>query len=225
MGGKKDQSKEKENSTNRITDYVEDLTPPPWAKKLDEKLDQMEERLVGRFEGLQDVLNMQDAKIADLETQTKRRCQTLEERMTDAEFHQRKYNLLFFGLQTTPKECEQQVKEFMKEALEIPDAEAVLFQHCHQLPPGNTVIVRFVQFKDRERVLRALTKLRGKNKNVTVRTDLPKEMREKRKNLFQQLHAIRQDNKNTIIRVAERGQTIRLEEKKTNGRWEPYKPN
>jgi pyruvate-formate lyase-activating enzyme len=82
-----------------------------------------------------------------------------------------------------------------------------------------------VQFKDRERVLRALAKLRGKNKNVTVRTDLPKEVREKRKNLFQQLHAIRQDNKNTIIRVAERGQTIRLEEKKPNGRWEPYKPN
>lgn len=224
MGAKKDLSKEKENSTARITDYVEDLNPPAWARKLEEKLDQMEERLVGRFEGLQEALNMQDSRISDVDAKTERRCRDLEERMTDAEFHQRKYNLLFFGLKTTHAECERQVKEFMTSDLEIADADSMLFQHCHPLPPGTTVIVRFVQFKDRERVLRSLAKLRGKNKKITVRTDLPKEMREKRKTLYQQLQALRQD-KTKVMRVAERGQTIRLEEKTKQGKWEPYKPN
>jgi cell division protein ZapA (FtsZ GTPase activity inhibitor) len=221
MPPRKDTTKDKDNNTTRITDYISEDQPPVWARKLEEKLEQMEERLVGRFQNLQEVINMQDHRIANIETKTAKRCQDLEERMTDAEFHQRKYNLLFFGLKTTPTECEKQVKEFMTSDLEIADAESMLFQHCHPLPPGTTVIVRFVQFKDRERVLRSLAKLKGKNKKVTVRTDLPKDMREKRRNLHQQMQELKKDT-NKIMRVAERGQTIRLEEKK-NGKWEPYK--
>lgn len=174
MPPRKDPAKENAKITGLITDYVSDEQPPAWAKKFEEMIGNMETRIVDRIQNLQESMAIQDGWIRDFEEKTEKRCKDIEERMSDAEFHQRKYNLVFLGLTVNQGDCEKRVREFMVSGLEIPEAEAksMLFAHCHPMP-GSAVIVRFVQYRDRERILKSLSKLKGKQYRVTVRTDLP----------------------------------------------------
>jgi hypothetical protein len=177
---------------------------PGWAKRL-------EQNIINQFQSQFDQLRAQL-------TANKEEVEVISERITDLEFHTRKYNLLFFGLKVTADDCERQVKTFLKNELEIESADDMIMAACHPLPSpqGQACIARFVRLPDKDLVLRSLPKLRGKNNKVSVSTDLPKEAREKRKVLSKQAATLRRNGE--MVRVRERGCSVWLEEKK-NGVW------
>jgi hypothetical protein len=132
------------------------------------------------------------------------------------EFHNRKYNLLFFGLPSEGS-ADSKVRQFLAKDLDL-EADTILFHHCHPLPAGKDgkqpVIVRFVRFQDKEKVLRALPKLRGKQSRVSVITDLSKSLRQKRAELQTRMREMKRADGSRVLRVIERGQIIRMEERK-----------
>ena len=211
MPPKKDQHKDKDNNT-RIDDYIEEIQPP-WARR-------MEETLLQRFDDVKTAMTMCEEKLQDLEQKTTKRFSEIDDRFQDAEYHQRKYNLLIFGLKFQKDNCEDRVREFIRDGLEIEEEPTMIFHHCHPLPSrnGSACIVRFVRFKDKEKVLSSLVKLKGKNMRVTVRTDLPRKLREKRSDLQKELTELKKTDRARVLRVAERGQDVFLEEKKA-GKW------
>jgi hypothetical protein len=212
MGPKRDG----QDKGQKTLDFNAGDEQPPWAKN-------MENRLSTKFAEVADSLSVLEQRIGKVETDAKAKFERVETRMDDFEFHQRKYNLLFFGL-PNQEPAEKTVKQFLKNDLEMGDmADGILLQHCHPLPAGRDgqrpVIARFVCFADRERVLRSLPKLRGKNVKVSVATDLPRALRLKRADLQKEMKTLKRADPSRILRVIERGQEIRMEERK-GGKWD-----
>jgi hypothetical protein len=204
--------------SGKITDYV-DEPQPQWARRMEEILSEKMEAVTQAVTHLDDHAKETGAKFEQID----QRLLKIDERIDGMEFHDRKYNLLFFGLKVNRDDCETGVRAFLRDDLELGDEEKHMsFQHCHPLPPSNkgvpACIVRFVSFKHRERVLQSLGKLKGKNKRVSVRTDLPRVLREKRAKLQQQIGIMKQQNRDRILRVAEKGQDVILQEK-IRGTW------
>ena len=206
----------------QITEHYErqDDQQPQWAKR-------MEERITSKFDDLQQSIAMTDDRVTKLEKELEEKIKKVERYQEEREFHDRKLNLLIFGLEVkagaSGDEAEQKVRDFFNSDLELDNTDpgSMLFQACHPLPsprPTKPVIVRFVKMADRERVLRALPKLKGKKKPISVRTDLPPTLRQKRAELEKKRKELRADNSSRVIRVVERGQMIQLEEKKS-GAW------
>ncbi|KAK7092699.1 hypothetical protein V1264_008404 [Littorina saxatilis] len=217
MGPKRDQNKDQESNQNKITSFAGDR-PPPWAEK-------MEERIIERISAVTESLEFHAAAVQQLRKDTETFQHETNARFTEFEFHQRKYNLLFFGLKFTPATCEENVRNFMTQELELGEesVKSMIFQNCHPLPsrPDSTAcIVRFVRFADKESVLRSLRKLKGKPgaRGVSIRTDLPKELRKTRAELKAKMDGLKRETPERILRIAERGQEIRIEERKSN-RW------
>lgn len=188
---------------------------PSWARN-------MESRLSARFDQVCESVSILETRIDRIETETDDRFKKFQSQMEEYEFHQRKYNLIFFGLKDELKPAETRVKEFLERDMEMTSAKNMLFQHCHPLPAQRDstrpVIVRFVSFSDKEAVLRNLSRLKGKSCKVSVVTDLPKTMRDKRNELRKEMRAMKEKDGGRILRVAERGQAVRIEEKKA-GKW------
>jgi hypothetical protein len=189
---------------------------PLWAEK-------MEERLAEKFASVAESVHVLDQRLTDLDLKTQNKIKGIEDRLADFEYHQRKYNLIFFGLQeVNPQNAEEKVRKFISRELEIDNTTTTMpFQNCHPLPArgrGQPVIVRFCCFQDKEKIQKNLPKLRGKNIKVTVMSDLPRQLREKRRALWERVKAVRAQNPGKIVRIAERGQEIRVEEK-VEGKW------
>ena len=85
----------------------------------------MEENLTQKFQDVRDAITHNDSRLDDLETKTDRRFKEMMDRMDSYEFHDRKYNLLFFGLKIGA-DCEMTVREFLREDLELGDGMARL---------------------------------------------------------------------------------------------------
>ena len=80
---------------------------------------------------------------------------------------------------------------FLKEELNLENAETIEFQRAHRIgkrKPGETrpVIVRFLKFPEREMVFRRARELEGET-DVKVYLDLPKEISERRKKQWPRL--------------------------------------
>lgn len=179
----------------------------------------MEEKIINQLTVMSQSLEFHGAKLEELRSETDAFKNEMKTRLNEMEYHQRKYNLLFFGLKFAPNNCEEAVREFIAKDLEIgkEPAGAMFFQHCHPLSDSlgkSACIVRFVCFRDRDKVLKSLGKLKGKNSKVTVRTDLPKDFRNTRKQLLGELAEFRKKDPGRILRLSERGMVIRIEEKK-----------
>jgi hypothetical protein len=210
MGPKKDG----QDKQQKILDFNNAEDQPAWARN-------MENRLTSKFNEVTESVRLLELRMAQGEKETEQKFRKVEERMDDFEFHQRKYNLLFFGLPDQIP-AERAVKKFLKEDLGMAEADSILLQHCHPLPAGRNgtkpVIARFVCFADRDKVLRALPKLRGKGVKVSVSTDLPRRLRMKRAELLNEMRDMRKTDSSRVLRVVERGQEVRIEEKK-GGTW------
>jgi uncharacterized protein YdiU (UPF0061 family) len=201
--------KGKDASQKTLNDFGAE-EQPQWAKK-------MEERLGVKFDQVAESVTVLEARLQSVEQRSEAKLKALESRLTEMEYHSRKYNLIFFGLEDQGGNAEKAVRTFLRTSLEIESADNMAFNHVHPLPAGRQgpppIIARFSRFPDRERVLRSLGKLRGKGNKVTVATDLPKPMREKRQAMLEKVRAARQANPNKIVRLVERAQEIRVEEK------------
>jgi hypothetical protein len=206
MGPERDQNQ-------KTLEFANMEDQPVWAKK-------MEERLTAKFDEVTESVSMLDQRVAEVERKAEEKIRKLEDCLNEFEFHQRKYNLIFFGLPTTDRPAEEKVRAFLREDLELDGVDAMPFQHCHPLPAkdgrGQPIIVRFGRFNDKETVLKNLKTLKGKNKKITVTTDLPRQQRDLRRSLREKAKTLRDTGK--FVRVIERGREIRLEQK-VDGRW------
>lgn len=126
---------------------VSEEDQPAWARR-------MEQNIVSR-------LDAQGAKH-----------EALQQRVADLEWHSRKWNLLIFGIEVSSNNCEAKMEKFLKDDLELD--QVPMLAACHPLPhPQNAgAIIRFVKLGDRDRVLRALPKLKNKGKRISVVSDM-----------------------------------------------------
>jgi hypothetical protein len=173
-----------------------DEEPPQWARHLENVMRE-------EFQKLGDRLGKEEEAVKEVRV-----------RLRDFEFHTRKYNVIIHGLDTAGKDCEDAVQEFFKTDLKL-DAAPFLLAACHPLPSPKTTIVRFVRLRDKDLVMRSLVNLRGK-KGLSVRSDLPKELRLVRSDLAKNVANLRKDG--YIVRLKERGMQMWIEEKK-DGAW------
>ena len=117
---------------------------------------------------------------------------TLQSKINDLEYRSMRDNLLFYGIpESNGEDCEIRVRQFLGEKLELPQAEKVSFDRVHRVGAasiGKTrpVVAKFHYYKERELVRNRVFELKDKLKaeNVGVGAQLPKQMRDTRKALY-----------------------------------------
>ena len=164
------------------------------------------------------ISTVEDEKIPYIERRLKEIEADYEDKLMQQELHNRKQNLLFYGIPSHPNEHIYNVAAgaFAK-VLEIPMDEAMNIPtvNIHRLPtkkpyggasnapePPNPIIVRFMKMSDRDRVLQAFEQPRqprsangntaaGPGDRITVRTDLPPKMKRERGRLASVAYKLR----------------------------------
>ena len=131
------------------------------------------------------------------------------------EYHQRKYNLLFYGLKAKQGEEMKAIFSLCRDKLKI-DLDAAAFVNVHKVGKEGT-IARFARWEDRQAVLTNSKKLSGSN--IGIRTDLPSRIQAKRTLLLNKRKELKAAGK--IVRVVERNRDVCLQTKRTaEGDWE-----
>ncbi|XP_062568377.1 uncharacterized protein LOC134230565 [Saccostrea cucullata] len=109
-------------------------------------------------------------------------------------------NLIFYGIPETDEEnCEDKVKIFVQEKLEI--HQNVEFHRVHRMGrkvPNKVrpIVAKFVLFKEKEMVRKAAYKLAGdENKQFGISEQFPREINEKRKKLYPYYKAAKQQER------------------------------
>ena len=163
-------------------------------KTLSEKSRIIEEK-TNEFEKAMDFEN---AELEGLKKKDKKN----EDKMLYQEVHNRRENLRFFGVPESTTGVQNTfsvMHNFLKEELNLENAENIEFQRAHRIgkkKPGQTrpVIVRFLKFPEREMVFRRARELEGET-DVKVYSDLPKEISERRKKQWPRLKKAREEGK------------------------------
>ena len=128
------------------------------------------------------------------------RVEALEFRIIDQEARGRRNNLIFHGLEESREEnCVEVVKKFIRDKSRVPDS--LIIERAHRLGPVKSdrtrpMIVRFLDFNDKNRVKQAKRDLYGR---VYVTDDLPTEIREARALLVPKMKAARLDGNEAWI--------------------------
>ena len=163
-------------------------------KTLSEKSRIIEEK-TNEFEKAMDFEN---AELEGLKKKDKKN----EDKLLYQEVHNRRENLRFFGVPESTTGVQNTfsvLHNFLKEELNLENAENIEFQRAHRIgkkKPGQTrpVIVRFLKFPEREMVFRRARELEGET-DVKVYSDLPKEISERRKKQWPRLKKAREEGK------------------------------
>ena len=109
----------------------------------------------------------------------------LEKQIDDLEGRSKRNNLLFFGLEKeegeTNESSEQRLQELFTDKLEL--AESVDFDRVHRISskPNSPLIARCVFYKDKVKILKARSKLKGSK--IFIGEDFSTTVREVRKRL------------------------------------------
>lgn len=189
-----DIEKSVEFQAGELADLKKDL-----RKERDERFDKVEKDL--------------DKKINDLNS----KLQLLEK-------HDRKYNLLFYGIKEEPNEdVFDKIKGILCTDMKIEEerVERIYFAHGHRLPTEGQgprpIIIRFTAFEDRELILSKAKLLAGSRRRILV--DLPVVMKKERDRLAKVAFEIRQKEK-LQTRIIDRGLNVHLQVRKdTDSGW------
>lgn len=134
------------------------------------------------------------------------------------EKHDRKYNLLFYGIQEEPGEdVIDKLKTMFINDLEIDEdrVESMYFAHGHRLPSRGQgpkpIILRFISFEDRELVLSNARKLAGSRRRILV--DLPEPMKIERNRLAKRAYDFRKKDQ-LQTRIRDKGLEVFIETRK-----------
>jgi hypothetical protein len=149
------------------------------------------------------------------------RIKYLERAELENAVHSRKYNLMLHGIRGNENDnelTEEKVRNLIGGELELGEkyANSVSIANCHRLPkPKNStwgnrgdpdpVVVKFVKWSDRERVLRSARNLKKESK-IRIRTHLPAPLAKARAKLSTTAYNKRQEGLHA--RVRERGATV-----------------
>lgn len=142
---------------------------------------------------------------------------SINDRVLDGEFRDMKDNLIFYGLPEGPPtqtyeqeavECEDRVKEFITSQINV-NTDNMTFERAHRLGNPTTskkprpIIVKFHKYKDRELVRNGANKVKDhlKSSNRGVGTQIPKEWRDARSNLYPVMQRERQKGNNVRFRA------------------------
>ena len=172
------------------------------------------EGLEHEFKNTKDRLKLIDNDIIpDIKGELEHKLNRLNDKVTLLEIHDRKLNLLFYGVEQTPME---NVYDKLRKCwvtdfgCSEEDANTIQMAHAHRLPRKgliqqgpDPIIVRFVYMEEREWFLVA-AKRRPYNKDkkpVMVYTDLPPNMKKLRGDAAKEAKDLREEGKHTRIRV------------------------
>ena len=107
----------------------------------------------------------------------------VEDKLLYQEVYNRRENLRFFGIPESTTGAEntfEVMRNFLKEELDLENAENIEFQRAHRIGRKKTgearpVIVRFLRFPERELVFRKARELES-DTDVKVYSDLPRKL-------------------------------------------------
>ena len=161
-------------------------TPSEKSRILEEKTNYIEKAV--EFENAE----IEGLKKKDKENEDK--IKELEDKLLYQEVYNRRENLRLFGIPESTTGAEntfEVMRNFLKEELDLENAENIEFQRAHRIGRKKTgearpVIVRFLRFPERE--LESDT-------DVKVFSDLPKEISERRKRQWPRLKKAREEGK------------------------------
>ena len=140
-------------------------------------------------------------------TEVEEKCKKLEDQILYQEVYQRRENLRFFGLEEEDEEdVEEKVKAFLDEKLDLYECNRIEFQRAHRVGrkrPGSSrpIIVRFLRYPDRERVIRNAGALKGTA--FYIKPDLPREIINRRKLQQHRLLQARKEGKRAFFSRSE----------------------
>ena len=170
---------------------------------------------------IEKAMEFENAEIEELKKKDKEnedKIKKLEDKLLYQEVYNRRENLRFFGIpaeSTTGAENTFEiyapvVRKFLKEELDLENAENIEFQRAHRIGKkkmgeARPVIVRFLRFTERELVFRKARELES-DTDVKVYSDLPKEISERRKRQWPRLKKAREEGKTAFFSKPEQWQ-------------------
>ena len=178
--------------------------------------------LDGTFSHMEENAKFVDEQIRKLQTSAdegKSEVSECRKQTLYLETYSRRENLKFEGVPELSESPSQQnissnedtknvLVNFMKDVLEIEDADDIEFQRVHRMGKpkkdghgSRTIIARFLRFPDRERVFKCGRKLKGTD--YKMYEDIPKELHELRKKQLHKLKKARKDGKRAFFSKAE----------------------
>lgn len=162
--------------------------------------------------------NKQEQKMEELKKDLDEKIEVLNKKILTIEKRERKYNLIFHGIEEDRKEkLYDKMREFFVTQLKIDQERAnqIHFSNGHRLQSRNTgpkpIIMRFCYFEDREYILSNAYNLAGTGKRIM--TDLPVVMKDERARLAKEAYGIR-NNENLKTRIRDVGLDMVLEVRK-----------
>ena len=219
------QSEPKTVSTTELKELILRL-----ENKVTTRLDRMENELLEmkgnqknneeKLEGLEhDLKNTKDRMrlidndiIPDIKGEMDHELDRLRHKLKLMEIHDRRMNLLFYGVEEKPNEnVYEQLRKCWQTDFGLSEEDANAFQmvNAHRLPRKglgsgpDPIIARFVYFEEREWFLTAAKKrpFNKENKPVMVYTDLPQDMKKARGTAAREAKQMRSEGKQARIRV------------------------
>ena len=193
------------SSINRIEERLESSGTALTAKiqNVEDKLDAQLSKLYDIQETLFNDVDALYENYQDLQSSHERlqaHVDRLESKLDNLENQSRRNNLIF-GLpldgSETWEDCELKVRDILRHCMKI--KKEVEFERAHPLGK-NTVMVKFLSFKDRDLVMSRARNLKGSNPPLFVREDVSEVVRNKQKGLLPLRNSLRADNKRAVIR-------------------------
>lgn len=144
-------------------------------------------------------------RVATMESKIQEMEKAVNTRLDDIEGQARRNNMIVYGLaeegQESWEDTEVKVRAFFKEDMGV--QEVLSIERCHRLGPkrrGHTsrpIILKFSFFKDKTRVMKKASTLKGKA--ISVSDDFTRAVRARRKLLVPHLKYFRNKNKKASI--------------------------
>ena len=156
-------------------------------------------------------------KVVKQGAQLRRIKSTIQRQGLLREFHDKKYNLKFYGIEEPTAwennvATEANIRKFFREALKVPDADNIGIMNAHRLGRMNaayprTIIVRFNNIFAKEKVMNKLANLKAYNTtyktNIYVNEHLPDRMASQRKLLIPKMKETRRKKQKYRWKVCE----------------------
>lgn len=191
------------------------------VKRIEERLESSQTVLTAKIQNVEDKLDAQLSKLHDNQEtlfndvdalyenyqdlqSSHEQLQALVDRLEskiDSLENQSRRNNLIFGLpldgSETWEDCECKVRDIIRRNMKI--NKEVEIERAHPLGK-NTVMVKFLSFKDRDLVMSRARNLKGSDPPLFVRDDVSEAVRSKQKGLLPLRNSLRDDHKRAVIR-------------------------
>ena len=204
-----------ENTNKKVSEF---------EREIDKSLEFQSEKLKDQLKKVEDD---QEKKLEKAEKALDKKITELDNKLKLLEKHDRKYNLLFYGIaEPEEEEVEDPIEKlrtlFVDDLnIDMTIANRMQFTHGHRVPSRGKgprpIILRFLSYQDRELVLNNAKLLAGSKRRILV--DLPTSMKIERDRLAKEAFHIRK-KEDMQTRIKDKGLDVYLEvRKKSTDKW------